>query len=65
MPAALGGGHHFGKPIKSSVIIDGDLIWQFTSLARTRQAAVAVAAGTTSEHVLQQINLLAAAITLF
>ena len=65
VPAALGGGRHFGKPIKSSVIIDGDLIWQYTTLARTRQAAVAAAAGTTCSNVLLQIKGLASAMTLF
>ena len=65
VPPAQGGGHFFGKTIKSSIIIDGDLVWQYLNLARARQAAVAAAAGTTHEEIMQHVRNLAAALTLF
>ena len=65
MPGALGGGALFGKSVKSSIIIDGDLIWQYMNLARAQQSAVAAAAGTCREEVVRHIRSLAAALTLF
>ena len=65
MPAALGGGKHFGKSIKSSIIIDGDLVWRYMGLARAQQSAVASAAGTTRDVIVRHIRSLAAALTLF
>ena len=61
----MGGGEHWGKPLASRTIIDGELLWQYQYLPHSQQASLAYKIGFDKNQLLALLDSLAAAISVF
>ena len=56
MPPTLGGCMRVGVPVKEQSLLDGDLLWTYAHLPRSRQLALAVNTGTSREELLTALH---------
>mmetsp|Transcript_23855 Transcript_23855/g.66163 ORF Transcript_23855/g.66163 Transcript_23855/m.66163 type:complete len:958 (-) Transcript_23855:258-3131(-) len=63
IPRNLGGGEHYGKPLSSVGALDGDLLWAYQWLSRTKQEKLAADAQSTRQEILQKLTAVADALS--
>ena len=62
---ALAGGQHFGKPLPSDGVIDGNSVTEYQQLSRAEQFKVAKEVGTTRAMLLEVLAQLVSANSFF